>query len=101
MPVATAGVMPAGWRSMNGRKNRPGVRRALTLKSDDGHHPALPTVPYADLPEYLTPDEFRDYMRISRNGVYDLLRRGEVRHVRLGRMIRIPKAALQQLTDSK
>lgn len=60
-----------------------------------------PTMPYEQLPEYLTPDEFRAYMRISRNGVYELLHRGEIPHMRLGRMIRIPKSALHQLAGSK
>jgi excisionase family DNA binding protein len=54
-------------------------------------------LPYEQLPEFLTPDEFRSYMGLGRNTVYDLLRRNEIAHVRLGRTIRIPKAALQSL----
>jgi excisionase family DNA binding protein len=50
--------------------------------------------PIEMLPEFLTPDEFAAYMRLSRNTVYDLLRRGEVKHQRFGRAIRIPKASL-------
>lgn len=60
-----------------------------------------PSTPYEDLPEYLSPEEFRSYMRISRNGVYELLRQQQIAHVRLGRLIRIPKAALQQLRESE
>jgi excisionase family DNA binding protein len=54
------------------------------------------TVPFDSLPEYLTPEEFRAYLSLSRNTVYELLRRREVPHVRFGRGIRIPKTAIQQ-----
>ncbi len=53
------------------------------------------TIPFDDLPEYLTPDEFREYLSLSRNTVYELLRRQEVPHKRFGRLIRIPKSALR------
>jgi excisionase family DNA binding protein len=53
------------------------------------------TLRYDELPEFLTPDEFRAYMNLGRNTVYDLLRRGEIPHVRFGRTIRIPKTALR------
>lgn len=49
---------------------------------------------YEDLPEFLTPDECRAYLAISRNGIYDMLRRGDITHRRFGRIIRIPKTAL-------
>jgi excisionase family DNA binding protein len=50
---------------------------------------------FDDLPEFLSPDEFRAYMRLSRSTVYDLLRRDELPHVKFGRCIRIPKIALR------
>lgn len=46
------------------------------------------------LPDLLTPDEFRAYTGIGRSTMYDLLRREDIPHVRLGRCIRIPKTAL-------
>lgn len=52
------------------------------------------TTPFAELPEYLSPDEFRAYIGIGRSAVYALLREGEITHVRFGRTIRIPKSAL-------
>ena len=52
--------------------------------------------PFEQLPEYLTPEEFTAYMHLGRNTTYDLLRRGDIPHVRYGRTIRIPKAALAQ-----
>ena len=50
---------------------------------------------YDDLPEYLSPEEFWTYLGLSRNTVYDLVRREEIPHVRFGRAIRIPKTALR------
>lgn len=51
--------------------------------------------PFEDLPEFLSPEEFRAYVGLSRSTVYDLLRRAEVPHVKFGRCIRIPKSALR------
>jgi excisionase family DNA binding protein len=53
------------------------------------------TQTYAELPEFLTPEETRTYLGLSRNTMYELLRRNEIAHVRFGRSIRIPKAALR------
>jgi len=46
------------------------------------------------LPEFLTPDEFRAYVGIGRSTMYDLLRREEIPYMKFGRCIRIPKSAL-------
>ncbi len=54
------------------------------------------SMPYADLPEFLTPSQVQDYLSLSRNTVYDLLRRNEILHVKFGRQIRIPKSALKR-----
>jgi excisionase family DNA binding protein len=51
--------------------------------------------PFDALPEFLSPEEFMAYVDLGRSTVYDLLRRNEIKHVRFGRCIRIPKAALQ------
>ena len=48
-----------------------------------------------ELPEFLSPEEFRLYVGLGRSTIYDLLRRDEIPHVRFGRVIRIPKSALQ------
>lgn len=53
-----------------------------------------PCTPVADLPEFLSPEEFRAYLGLGRSTVYDLLRRDAIPHVKFGRCIRIPKAAL-------
>ena len=57
---------------------------------------STPILSFDDLPEYLTPAEVQAYLRLSRNTVYEALRRGEIPHVRFGRLIRIPKAALRR-----
>ena len=46
--------------------------------------------PIADLPEFLSPQEFQAYLGLSRSTVYDLLRRGEIPSRRFGQCIRIP-----------
>ena len=51
--------------------------------------------PFDELPDLLTPDEFRAYTGIGRSTMYDLLRREDVPHVRFGRCIRIPKTAVR------
>lgn len=56
-------------------------------------------IPYDDLPEFLTPAEFREHVRVSRNTAYEMIRRGEVPHVRFGRLIRIPKVVLRELAE--
>jgi excisionase family DNA binding protein len=44
---------------------------------------------------FLTPAEFFTACRLSRSAGYELLRSGEVRHVRIGRKILIPESAVQ------
>ena len=55
------------------------------------------STPLEALPEFLSPEEFREYVGISRSTIYDLLRRDEIPHVKFGRCIRIPKSALQPI----
>jgi len=52
---------------------------------------------FATLPDFLTPDEFREYVGIGRSTMYDLLRRNEIPHTKVGRGIRIPKTAVRSL----
>jgi excisionase family DNA binding protein len=47
----------------------------------------------------LTVREAAKLLRIGRNLAYDLVARGEIPSVRLGRLIRVPRAALQQLLE--
>jgi len=69
------------------------------LRSESPFQPGVMTrtTPVEALPEFLSPEEVGVYLDLSRNTVYELLRQGVIGHVRLGRQIRIPKTALQQL----
>jgi excisionase family DNA binding protein len=53
--------------------------------------------PLARLPEMLTVKEVAAILRVGRNQLYGAVARGEVRAVRIGRTIRIPKTALLDL----
>lgn len=52
-----------------------------------------------DLPLVLTVDEAAKVLRIARGSAYESVRRGELRSVRIGRRLLIPRAALLQLLD--
>jgi excisionase family DNA binding protein len=47
-----------------------------------------------DPPTLLTVPETAAYLRISRNTAYEIVKRGELPSVRLGRVIRVPRASL-------
>ena len=51
--------------------------------------------PIEDLPSLLTPDEFGAAVGLSKNFVYDLVRKGEIPVKRFGRQIRIPRSVLE------
>ena len=50
---------------------------------------------YEELPEYLTPNEFRSYLGLGKTTVYDLVERGQLPCKRFGTRIFIPKHALR------
>jgi excisionase family DNA binding protein len=56
---------------------------------------------FVDLPDLLTPAEAGEYLHVSRNGMYELIRRNEIGHVRIGRQIRIPKGTLPRSGPSR
>lgn len=49
---------------------------------------------YANLPLILTVEQLAEVLSIGRNTAYDLVRSGQIRSVRVGRQIRIPRDAL-------
>jgi excisionase family DNA binding protein len=53
--------------------------------------------PLARLPAMLTVKEVAAILRVGRNQLYQAVARGEIRAVRIGRTIRIPKTALLDL----
>lgn len=50
--------------------------------------------------ELMTVAEAATELRISRDGCYDLVRRGKLPHVRIGRAIRIPRAQLARWVET-
>jgi excisionase family DNA binding protein len=56
-----------------------------------------PASTLAKLPEVLTAREAAAILRVGRNQLYQAVARGELRAVRIGRTIRIPKQALLDL----
>jgi excisionase family DNA binding protein len=55
------------------------------------------TTTLATLPEVLTVFEAAAILRVGRNQLYQAVGRGELRAIRIGRSIRIPKHALLDL----
>lgn len=47
------------------------------------------------LPQWLTVEEFAGYMRIGRTAAYRLVALGQVPTRRVGRLIRIPRSAVE------
>ncbi len=45
---------------------------------------------------FLTVTELAEKLRIGRNHAYELVRRNEIPHIRLGNVIRIPRHAFEQ-----
>ena len=50
-----------------------------------------------DLPLFLTVEQTAAVLGIGRNTIYDMVRSGRIKSVRLGRQIRIPKSALNSI----
>ena len=49
----------------------------------------------------LTVAEAAEFLRVHPNHVYELIRRGELPHVRLGRVIRLPRHRLHQWIEEQ
>jgi excisionase family DNA binding protein len=46
-----------------------------------------------------TPEEARQILRLSRNGIYEAIARGEVPHIRIGRKILVPRLQLERMIN--
>ena len=55
----------------------------------------------ASAPLLLTVPEAAELLRVHSNHVYELIRRGELPHVRLGRVIRLPRHRLEQWIEEQ
>ena len=49
------------------------------------------------LPDLMTVEEYAAFARRGKNQAYEDVREGRIDHVRLGRAIRIPKAAIARM----
>jgi excisionase family DNA binding protein len=62
--------------------------------------PARPSVGEPDLPQFLSVVEVAAVLRVDRKTVHKLIASGDLPHVRLGRVLRIPASVLQSLCKS-
>lgn len=53
-----------------------------------------------DLPDLLTVPEVQEYLRIGRSTAYGLVKAGEIRSVRFGGTLRVPREALVEFLDA-
>ncbi len=51
----------------------------------------------AELPEVLSVDQVADYLGLARNSAYAAVARGEIRSVRIGRRLIVPRSAIEQI----
>ena len=63
--------------------------------------PITPHTKIEDLPQFLTVEEWRTFMRIGRSSAYDLIRRGLVPAIRWGRTVRIPVEAVRKCVNQE
>jgi excisionase family DNA binding protein len=54
---------------------------------------------FEDLPDFLSVEETRVYLGLGRSTLYELLRRGELKCVKFGRVIRIARGALRRYVE--
>ena len=54
-----------------------------------------------DIPMILRVEDLMPILGIGRNTVYELIRSGQIRSVRIGRQIRIPREALLDFLDGR
>lgn len=53
--------------------------------------------PLEELPELLSVAEAAAWLKIGRGLAYEMVRRGDLASVRLGRLVRVPRAALASI----
>lgn len=56
-------------------------------------------VSYGDIPLVMTVEDLMPILLIGRNTAYDLVRSGEIKSIRVGRQIRIPRDALIEFLE--
>jgi len=67
----------------------------MNTDTTTGDVPAITfSTPLADLPQFLTVEEWRSIVRLSRSAAYAAVHAGHVRVQKFGRTIRIPREEL-------
>ena len=56
-------------------------------------------VSYDDIPLVMTVEDLMPILLIGRNTAYELVRSGEIKSIRIGRQIRIPRDALIEFLE--
>jgi len=51
------------------------------------------------LPDILTVEEAAAFLRVGRSSAYEAIRTKQIPHIKIGRLIRIPKAALVKMLE--
>jgi excisionase family DNA binding protein len=54
----------------------------------------------SELPDVLRVDHVAQLMQVSKDAVYDAIRRGQIPAIRVGRKIRVAKSALERLLEN-
>jgi excisionase family DNA binding protein len=54
-----------------------------------------------ELPDLAAPDEAFAFLRVSKTTGYDLIRRGILPAVRFGRIVRVPRKALEAFANGR
>ncbi len=49
--------------------------------------------------EYFTPEEIAKMFKVKKNTVYIWIRKGKLRAVKLGSLLRVPKSALEEFIE--
>ena len=49
---------------------------------------------FDNYPDIVTPDDIQKMLRIGRNSVYDLLKQGKIKSLRVGKKYLIPKTSM-------
>ncbi|HEX3696583.1 MAG TPA: helix-turn-helix domain-containing protein [Polyangia bacterium] len=77
-----------------------GLKADQVTDQSQASSPPAPSSGEPDLPQFLSVIEVAAVLRVDRKTVHKLIASGDLPHVRLGRVIRIPVAVLHSLRKS-
>lgn len=79
----------------------PSTTPSLTLLDDVKKVEITRRTAIADLPELLRVEEAATWADVSRGTIYEAIRRNELPAVRLGRLVRVPRAGLAAMITGR